>query len=860
LVTRRFLVLAVLLNISTVAFNQENIKGARVVTSDNTPALIDHALIVGISEYLNIDDLQFAHIDALSFYHYLRSPAGGSLDTSKIILLLNEDATSANFFAGLDWLLNETKEGETVAVYFSGHGDLETKTIRQNGFLLGYDSPKACYMAGAIGIGYVQDYLSTLVSTNKAKVILITDACRSGKLTGGSEGLKNTTAALAEQWENITKILSSQAGELSMESTKWGDGAGVFTYYLTRGLEGLADRNHDNTVNLLELNIYLNDNVPRETDFNQNPAVDGKQTTIIARIDSLTLIALQNQSGSESIQNVSLASRGFPEALEKELDPDLIELYQNFRRSIDQGRLVNDYLKKDTLNANYYYIKLISDIRAGKIQDRLYRILLAALQNKTQLYLNNYVRGKDLSDSIDLFQAFLEQEKALEMTDPNIILYNDVKARYLFLKSLCMRNDMESLKLLEECVAIEPDAAYAINEIGTIYLGLNQYDRAKNKFEDAIDLAPNWSYPYNNLGIAFYKQKQFDISRQYYMQAIEKDPLSGSPYYNLGILCSATGDTAEAIFYYNKAILTDSAYRDAYLNLAAIKISRKEYSDAENLFIECARKADPQAGYYYLGIMYFSIGEYKKALDYYYRTLQYNSLSKRTLYNIGETYLYLNNRDSALKYLDLALLQDPGYVDVWYRKGDVYATFAEYDSAENCFIRVTELDPANKNIYSSLGDLNFITSDYESAVNYYKKAVQNSPENAEVWYTIGICYEMLGVIQNAIPCFQKCLELSPANSNYLTSFGLAYLITGRYPESKDLFLKSIEIAPDDPMNYYYMASLYSLMGMNKEGLEWLEKSLDKGFNQFEYLQSDPGMEGLRGMMEFQELVKRYIKE
>lgn len=857
---RRYLFLSLLLNISCVAFAQENIKGARVVTSENTPELINRALIVGISEYININDLQFAHSDALSFYYYLRSPAGGNLDTAKIILLLNQDATSANFFAGLDWLLNETKEGETVAIYFSGHGDLETKTIRQNGFLLGYDSPKACYMAGAIGIGYVQDYLATLVSTNKAKVIMITDACRSGKLSGGPEGLKNTTSALAEQWENITKILSSQAGELSMESTRWGGGSGVFTYYLIRGLEGFADRNHDNTVNLLELNIYLNDNVPRETDFNQNPAVDGKQTTIIARVDSLILLALQNQSGSEFVQNAGLASRGFPEAMEKELDPDLSELYQKFRIMIDQGRLVNDYLNTDTLNANYYYEKLGSDSKAEKIHDRLYRILLAALQNKTQLYLNNYVRGKDLSDSIDLFQAFLEQEKALELTDSNSILYNNVKARYLFLKSLCMRDDMESLKLLEECVAIEPDAAYAFNEIGTIYLGLKQYDRAHNEFLTAIDLAPNWSYPYNNLGIAFYKQKQFDISRQYYKQAIAKDSLSGGPYYNLGILSSATGDTAEAIRYYNRAISKDSTYRDAYLNLAAISISRNKYSDAEELFLECAQKANPQAGYYYLGIMYFSLGEYRKALESYYRALQYDSLSKHTLYNIGETYLYMNNRDSALLFLNKALLLDPAYTDAWYRKGDVFATFAEYDSAEYCFSRVIKLDPDNKDIYVSMGNLKFIHNDWLSAVGFYEKAAGISPGNDAMWYTMGLCYELLGDVQKAIPCFQKCLELSPVNANYLTSLGLAYLITGRYPESKVLLLKSIEIAPDETINYYYMASLYSLMGMNKEGLEWLERSLQKGFNQFEYLQSDPGMAGLRGTEEYQELVKRYIKE
>jgi len=61
----------ILCDLATSAFTQENIKGARVVTTENTPSLINRALIVGISQYINIDDLQFAHSDALSFYNYL---------------------------------------------------------------------------------------------------------------------------------------------------------------------------------------------------------------------------------------------------------------------------------------------------------------------------------------------------------------------------------------------------------------------------------------------------------------------------------------------------------------------------------------------------------------------------------------------------------------------------------------------------------------------------------------------------------------------------------------------------------------------------------------------------------------------
>lgn len=891
--TKRYMILlAVFCNVTGILFPQENYKGAKVISSESTSTLINRALIVGISDYSNIDDLQFAHKDALAFYNFLRSPSGGNVDSSNIMLLLNNDATSANFFAGLDWLLTETKEGETVAIYFSGHGDLETKTIRQNGFLLSYDSPRACYMAGAIGIGYVQDYLATLVTTNMAKVIMISDACRSGKLTGGSEGLKNTTAALAEQWENITKILSSQAGELSMESTKWGNGAGVFTFYLIRGMMGLADRNHDNMVNLLELNIFLNDNVPGETNFNQNPMVDGKQNTVIAYVDSLTFIALQKQADAGSGDYLAMISRGnIMEDLKEQLDPDVYEIYLKFEESISEGNLVNDYLNKDTLNAYYYYEKLISDTRAEKIHSRLRRILLAALQNKTQLYINNYVRGKDLSDSIDLFQAFLEQVKALELVDSSFILYPNIKARHLFLKSFCMRDPEEKLKLLEQCIEIEPDAAYALNETGAIYIESQQFERAKVTFERVIELTPNWSYPYNNLGVVYYKTKHFDKSREYYRLAIEKDSFAANPYCNLGNLYLVLGDTASAIQSYSQAISVDGTYIDSYLNLAAVCINQEKYSDAEELFIQCARNADPFAGYYYLGNMYFVIENYNNAEKNYLEALRYKSDDAKTLVNLGEIYnltgMYeqaaeschkaievnpeygpayeelayayesLGQYRTALNYYHRALQYDSLSIYTLFYISNIYLSLNEQDSAFLFLNKALAVDPDNEIIYSSIGDLKFYNKEYQSAIPYYEKAVQIDPSYVEVWYFLGISYAMNGDLTKAIPCYQKCVELSPGNPDYLSDLALLYLMTNRYEESKELFLRSIETAPDVALNYYYMASLCSIQGNASEGFEWLEKAFIKGFNNFEYLMADQNMKMVRAVEGFDELVEKY---
>ena len=243
-------------------------------------------IVIGISKYQNVPSLKYADRDAMSFYNFLLSPAGGNADTNNIRLLLNEKATSFNFFEAMDNLLDMAMEEDQVYIYFAGHGDIEKKTERQNGFLIGYNSPPNCYAAGgSIGVRYLQDYVETLVSKHGAKVTMIIDACRSGKLAGGAEGAEITALALKADWKGVTKILSCQPGENSLEGERWGGGAGVFSYYLLRGMLGQADKDGDEIVNVLELNNYLDENVLRETNRTQLPEIIGDKRQHIAKID-----------------------------------------------------------------------------------------------------------------------------------------------------------------------------------------------------------------------------------------------------------------------------------------------------------------------------------------------------------------------------------------------------------------------------------------------------------------------------------------------------------------------------------------------------------------------------------------------
>ena len=119
-------------------------------------------MIVGISDYQNADitDLRYAHRDAEAFAEFLRSPAGGAIPDQQLIVLLNEQATAGQFAAALDGLIEKAKENDQVIIYFSGHGDVERKTISQPGFLLCWNSPARVYMGGGT---YALLYLQEII-------------------------------------------------------------------------------------------------------------------------------------------------------------------------------------------------------------------------------------------------------------------------------------------------------------------------------------------------------------------------------------------------------------------------------------------------------------------------------------------------------------------------------------------------------------------------------------------------------------------------------------------------------------------------------------------------------------------------
>ncbi len=553
---------------------------------------VTRAVIVGISDYQNIKitDLQFADRDARAFADYLKSLAGGKVDSAHIVLLLNDKATSGQFVSALYGLMEESKEGDQVIIYFSGHGDVESTTISQPGFLLCWDAPARVYMGGGtFGLTYLQEIISTLSLATKSRVLVITDACRAGKLAGSSIGGSQATAAnLSKQYANEVKIMSCQPDELSLEGKSWGGGRGVFSYYFLAGVQGLADKNNDGSVNLAEIERYLGDKVPTAVaPHSQIPMTIGNKNTIISKVDPKVLDALKKvdldggfyESGNRSMELNSIVSD----------DSILLKKVSLFNEAISKGHL--DFPAENSAWSIFQEIKDRDELK--KVSGLMRRNLSAALQDGAQQAINDYLMAdpKELKSrwSFDTkYDRFPDQlEKAAELLGEKHFFYKTLISRVHYFKGLnhrlkAQRENLDTLYLMaleeqQQALKLEPKSAHILNEIGYINFLKEDYKESVLKYKEALQYAPSWPLLWSNLCGSYNRMGDYENGLISGEKAVELDSMFVLGIYNLGHNYQYRGNLSKANEFYLRAINIDSSFSDAYFRLGSNYFFDKEY-------------------------------------------------------------------------------------------------------------------------------------------------------------------------------------------------------------------------------------------------------------------------------------------
>ena len=123
-------------------------------------------------------------------------------------------------------------------------------------------------------------------------------------------------------------------------------------------------------------------------------------------------------------------------------------------------------------------------------------------------------------------------------------------------------------------VATEKVSPYSIkvhNNLGDIYGGEGDYNRAIQEFQTAIQIEPNYSYAMHNLGNTYLQIGQIELAKEQYLKALKIDPSLYQSAFQLGRIEYYYKNYPKAIEYMKLAIQINPNYEDAKSALKTIE-------------------------------------------------------------------------------------------------------------------------------------------------------------------------------------------------------------------------------------------------------------------------------------------------
>ncbi len=150
-----------------------------------------------------------------------------------------------------------------------------------------------------------------------------------------------------------------------------------------------------------------------------------------------------------------------------------------------------------------------------------------------------------------------------------------------------------------------------------------------------------------------------------YELCIKLDPNYYYAWYNMARMYGDKKKNFQrAIELYKKTLSINTTYGPGWNGLGNVYFDLKQYSLARQAYeraIQCVDYKGKNYPYYNSGLVYEKLGNLRKALEYYLKSVEFKQDYSRASYNAGRLYRDLGESQKAYEYFGTALKYDQSY-------------------------------------------------------------------------------------------------------------------------------------------------------------------------------------------------------
>lgn len=690
-----------------------------------------YAIVVGVSKYRNIrPQLSYAHKDAMDFRDYLISEAGGLVNPANITLLIDSAATWPKVdaeFGILQEKIDATK-GCKVIIFLSMHGGTDDPNKRNAGHLFTYDTDYANLESSSMSIHYLQQKIQAFVEEKQAKVQVYIDACRSGLMMKSDQNENLVAVQLLAEWEKVVKIISCQPQESSYEGPQWQNG--VFTYYLLRGLRGMADGEGEGTekdgeVSAEELYNYLRKvKLDLTKDNPQSPQRQGDENSVLAKVHLPTLAALKaNRNLLPTIQ--PLESKGLVDQVLAKTSIETQMNYENFKKYLADPKYSKEAIKVyDTLVANPELVRIKGILKFE---------IIASLLDQSNIFFYKVLSSKINQPKIEpkvLVRNITNLGFIADRIGKNHSLYKSVRAStatYLGLYFWEAEKDtVKALECLDRAIELDTLSFTAYSQKGSILSKIGKFQEAMVEIKKSLRFAPKSSYLHFIEGSILVENNKFEESIESFNNALKLKNDYGEALWAKGIALRVIGRYQEGLACIDTALTTTDYDRGTLLHSKGkILVLLQRFDEALAVYDSAFKiKIDDADSYFRQGVIFHKKDRNREALNSFENCLKYEP-----------------NDEHAL--LMAAILS---------------GSFEKYNEAINHWISYLKIKPNEHYVFSSIGLCYIKIKNYDKTIEYLQKAIEIEPTNKDDNYNIACAYSCKNQTAQALSYLEKSMQ------------------------------------------------------------------------------------------------------
>jgi serine/threonine protein kinase/Tfp pilus assembly protein PilF len=394
----------------------------------------------------------------------------------------------------------------------------------------------------------------------------------------------------------------------------------------------------------------------------------------------------------------------------------------------------------------------------------------------------------------------------------------------------------KAIEAYDKLLQLYPDDSIGNNNLGALYMFLEEWDKAISFFEINIQNRDESVYTYENIARGYAAKGMYDKSREFlelYLKDISDSPLVrfllANNYLNQGKYDLAQVEAGKA------SGLEPNHYRNSLLS-GDIFHYREDLVNAENDYQRLLETEEPKAheeGIKRLSAVYLLQGMYGKSKEQAQLGVELGELLGETdwssWFHLYLAYLLLRSNDleKAIRECDAAwnLASEAGILprqrEALYLKGRIYLERDSLDKAYNTASELKELidrgiHRKSERLYLNLrGMIELKRGNFKKAVEDFKQALALLPAQSELEFAQALFLEPLAL------AYFEAGDLDEAQKEYERIIALT---TGRLLQG-DIYARS----------FYMLARIYEKRGMMKQAAEHYEKFLSL------WKEADPGI-------------------